>query len=961
MKPVYTRRILIPLCLAALLGPRSLSAEGTRQIMPNAVNGTGLIVSTTTTFPLGDVGAYLNCPVDDHIYFHIANFATETLYYGFSWETLSPATPITTYSDVYINLYDPTGALVPGYPVNLASTAGSAGFISTYAQAMAGPQIGGSPAGGYLPVIYTPTMNGDYYVTFYRSDDGGKTHLAGGESMLSKYFDLTVAQGGNRLTGRVHCNEWAFSVYNPAKGDIQDPLSPTNAEFFGYTPDSVTLKVSFPATGFEPLSYIVAFNSFGCQNTGNWPNDRRSINLPNLVAPYLTGGYLVFLNPPDPAIYPISSIPTAPQLLDPVISGCPPGPFNIRFRAPQAGDYWLLFDLNGDSGYQANSSDFWVELDNQQPGVITYSWNGKDGLGNQVPANTTFPITFSFRKGRINIPIYDDELNIYGFNVAGVSPAGAISANPTLYWNDTLIANMGTTCTNTQYDNNIAGTGYDNSIVGVTPTAILGRAWNGNGNPTNVIPAPAVYYGGLANDSDQVQCNDWGNARLINTWAWGVVLNSIQYLTLTCVSVSGTVWDDADGSAGGTFSNIRTNNETGTNAGGTIYASLVDPITGDVTATTAVAANGTYSFSNVPVGSQGMEVYLSTLQGVVGSPAPATNLPGNWINTSPLIHTFNAGNSNVTGIDFGIEQLPVSNNQNYTIGEPALNSFETLNGSGNISSPGPLTGTDAEDGVLGINYTVVITSVPSNEQLYYAGNLLTTGESILNYNPALLQVKWTNPGVISTSFTYAFKDSAGEVSPTPATYTINVSVVLANTMSSFSGRSTDQGNVLSWTSYNETTATNFTIQRSVDGVNFATIGMVAGTGMNSTVNHSFTDIDPIPDVSNSYRLLWADGTGNVAYSDIVTLAPTTNSSVVAITPNPFRDQFTVRMNLSQTEPVTVRVLDSKGAALRAVQFQGVRGTNTFDVNDLSGLPLGIYFIQVILPDRVFVKKAFNNR
>jgi hypothetical protein len=137
--------------------------------------------------------------------------------------------------------------------------------------------------------------------------------------------------------------------------------------------------------------------------------------------------------------------------------------------------------------------------------------------------------------------------------------------------------------------------------------------------------------------------------------------------------------------------------------------------------------------------------------------------------------------------------------------------------------------------------------------------------------------------------------------------------------------------------------------------------MVAGTGMNSTVNHSFTDIDPIPDVSNSYRLLWTDGSGNVAFSDIVTLAPTTNSSVVAITPNPFRDQFTVRMNLSQTEPVTVRVLDSKGAALRAVQFQGVRGTNAFDVNDLSGLPVGIYFIQVILPDRVFVKKAFNNR
>jgi hypothetical protein len=964
MKPVYTRRVrraLSILSALSFLSPYGLNAEGTKQIMPNPNNGTGLIVSTTASFPLGNVGPYLNCPVDDRIYVHVKDFSTEILYMGFNWETLSPATPISTYSDVYMNLYDPTGAMVAGYPVNLASTAGSAGFISAYGAAIAGPQIGGAPAGGYKPLVFTPGMNGDYYVSFYRSSDGGKTHMAGGESMLSKYFDITLAQGNTRLLGRVHCNEWAFSVYNPAKGDIQDPMGSTNAAFFGYTPDSVTLKVSFPASGFQPLSYIVAFNSFGVQNTGNWQNDRRSIVLTNLVPPYLTGGYLVFLNPPDVSLYPTSSIPTAPILLDPVISGCPPGPFNIRFEAPQAGDYWLLFDLNGVTGYQPGTSDFWVELDNQAPGIITYSWNGKDGLGNQVPANTTFPITFSFRKGRINIPIYDDELNINGFSLTGISPAGAISANPTLYWNDTLIANNGTTCVTGQNNNNIAGTGYDNSIVGVTPTATTGRAWNGNGNPTNAIPAPGVYYGGLRNDSDQLQCNDYGNARLLNTWAWGIVLNSIQQLTLTCVAVSGTVWDDADGSAANTFNNIRTNSETGTNAGGTLYASLVDPISGDVVATTAVAADGTWSINNVPVGSQGMKVYLSTLQGVVGSLPPATGLPSNWVNTSPLIHAFNAGNSNVTGIDFGIEQLPNSPNQNYTIGTPALNSMQPLNGTGIITSPGPLNGTDPEDGSLGLNNTVVITSVPSNEQLYYAGNLITANETILHYNPALLDVKWIDPTVISTSFTFAFLDAAGRQDPTPATYTINVSVVLSNTLGSFSGRSDVRGNVLTWTSYDETTASTFTVQRSGDGVNYTTIGTVEGTGNNSTVDHSFTDIDPVPDVPNSYRLMWTDGSGNLAYSNVVTLAATTNSTVVAVAPNPFQDQVTVRMTLSRAEPVAIRVLDSKGAVLRQVRAEGAKGPNSIDVTGLSGLPVSVYFIQVVLPDRVFVRKAFNNR
>jgi hypothetical protein len=962
MKPVYA--ILILLSLISMMTPCFIQAEGTKQVMPNSTNGTGLIVSTTTTFPLGNVGSYLNCPVDDRIYFHISNYQTETLYYGFNWETLSPATPITTYTDVYMNVYDPNGNAVPGSPFLLNSTAGQAGFISTYIQGIQGPKIGGVPTTGYVPGVIPPYMNGDYYVTFYRSDNGGVTHITGGESMLSKYFDLTVAAGNVRETGRVHCNEWALSVYNPASNDIQDPLTPTNAEFFGYTADSCTIKVSFPSTGFEPLSYIVAFNSFGCQNTGNWPSDRQSIVLQNLVAPYLTGGYLVFLNPPDPSVYPTSSIPNPPVLLNPVISGCPPGPYNVRFSAPQAGDYYLLFDLNGITGYQPNSADIWIELDNQSPGIITYAWNGLNGLGNPVPANTSFPITFSFRKGRINIPIYDDELNIYGFNVSGVSPAGAVSTNPTLYWDDTLLYNAGTDCSSN--NNNYTGSGYDNSILGVTPAPVgnptIGRAWNGNGNPTNVIPAPAVYYSGTPNDSDNVQCNDFGNARLINTWAWGIVLNSTQTLTLTCVDVSGTVWDDADGSAKGAFTNIRTNNEQGTNAGNDLYASLVDPVSGDVVASVAVSATGTYTFNNVPVNSSGMEIYLSTTSGTVGSLPPATGLPSDWVNTSPLIHTFNAGTADVTGIDFGIEQLPNSNNQNYTIGTPTLNSYLTLNEAGTVADPGPLSGSDPEDGTLGSGDTVAITSVPTNnEQLYYNGKLVTNNTIIIGYNPALLQIKFTDVNEVITSFTYAFIDAAGEEDPTPATYTINMSVDLSSTLSSFTGQTTDAGNMLNWTSYDETSATRFTMQRSPDGVNFTAIASVAGTGNGATVNHTFIDKDPLPNTLNYYRLEWTDGAGDVAYSNIVTLNGSSVSTFLGLVPNPFRDEVTVQLTLPQTEPVAVRVLDSRGMLLRQIQYQGVKGSNSIEVNGLSNLPVSIYFIQVVLPDQTFVKKAFNTR
>src|ERR1700743_2655736 len=209
MKPVYSCRVLIQsvaafcrrcvsallllLTFGTLLKPHSIMAEGTKQVMPNPTNGTGLIVSTTTSFPLGNVGSYLGAPVDNRIYIHIKNFATETLYYGFNWETLAPSTPISTYSDVYMNIYDPTGALVAGSPIHLVNS--GAGFISSYINAIQDPQIGGNPSNGYVPLTFTPTMNGDYYVSFYRSSNGGVTHISGGESMLAKYFDLTVASG----------------------------------------------------------------------------------------------------------------------------------------------------------------------------------------------------------------------------------------------------------------------------------------------------------------------------------------------------------------------------------------------------------------------------------------------------------------------------------------------------------------------------------------------------------------------------------------------------------------------------------------------------------------------------------------------------------------------------------------------------------------------------------------------
>src|SRR5438105_2535775 len=155
--------------------------------------------------------------------------------------------------------------------------------------------------------------------------------------MPSPLFDMTVAETNNtQYTGRVHCNLWAFSVYDPATY-FQSPSLSSQAQFYSYSTDSVVTKINFQL-GFRPLAYVIAVNNYGVTNTGNWLNDRRSVNSTSL--PALSNGYNVFLNPPDSGLYPVSAIPLQPSLVSPVIAGCPPGPYSIRFNAPQNGDYY---------------------------------------------------------------------------------------------------------------------------------------------------------------------------------------------------------------------------------------------------------------------------------------------------------------------------------------------------------------------------------------------------------------------------------------------------------------------------------------------------------------------------------------------------------------------------------------------------------------------------------------------
>jgi hypothetical protein len=422
------------------------------------------------------------------------------------------------------------------------------------------------------------------------------------------------------------------------------------------------------------------------------------------------------------------------------------------------------------------------------------------------------------------------------------------------------------------------------------------------------------------------------------------------------ISIAGKVWNDADGNvidAGAT--------EPETNVGGTIYVNLLDG-TGNVVATTTVAADGSYNFANVTPGVN-YTLQLTINQGTIGNPAPATALPTNWTNTGEtrngtidlggagVIDARAYGFTNVVNYDFAIEQLPESNNVTQTISQPVVGQFITLNGGANPPIP---AGSDPEDGVLGASNTIVITSIPSNSTLFYNGTAVISGQVINNFNPALLQVQITAAtlGATSTAFQFAYRDAASKQDPSPAIYTIQWASVLPIKLESFTAATQENYVLLRWVVSEEINVAKYEIETSTNAVDFKYVGNVFA---NNAQKYSLLHTSPVSGF-NYYRLKTTDKDGEFYYSEIRKVIFDKGSDVI-IYPNPVASGF-INITLSNGmigKAATVSIISVEG---KLISQQKISSTSQTETVNISGIANGIYFVR-INTDIGFVDKKLH--
>jgi len=151
---------------------------------------------------------------------------------------------------------------------------------------------------------------------------------------------------------------------------------------------------------------------------------------------------------------------------------------------------------------------------------------------------------------------------------------------------------------------------------------------------------------------------------------------------------------------------------------------------------------------------------------------------------------------------------------------------------------------------------------------------------------------------------------------------------------------------ISWSTQMEVNLSHFTIDRSADGANWLSIGIVDANINSDTVSHySFTDLNPLSGF-NYYRLQMTDLDNKSGFTQI-TLVRTPIIRAFKIFQNPATDYVDITLN--KTTNGSIRLLSQFGQVLQQKQLTANSAGATLSFQ-LYGYPTGNYFLQVIGED-----------
>jgi len=183
--------------------------------------------------------------------------------------------------------------------------------------------------------------------------------------------------------------------------------------------------------------------------------------------------------------------------------------------------------------------------------------------------------------------------------------------------------------------------------------------------------------------------------------------------------------------------------------------------------------------------------------------------------------------------------------------------------------------------------------------------------------------------------------------------TSNLAPVLPVTLSAFSGENNVTRNIITWSTESEINNNYFSLEKSIDGIDFELIAHVQSKGnSNKNTEYTFADTDIQTGRNYYYRISQTDFDGTYTqFSKIINVTAKRGNEKLNLFPVPAHDYLSLEFDNSGNETCNFLVFNSNGETVIKDQLsKDVRTIN------LSNLEIGFYSILIIKENETFKKK-----
>ncbi|MFY7965622.1 MAG: LamG-like jellyroll fold domain-containing protein [Chitinophagaceae bacterium] len=173
---------------------------------------------------------------------------------------------------------------------------------------------------------------------------------------------------------------------------------------------------------------------------------------------------------------------------------------------------------------------------------------------------------------------------------------------------------------------------------------------------------------------------------------------------------------------------------------------------------------------------------------------------------------------------------------------------------------------------------------------------------------------------------------------------------LAAKLKSFTASFFNNTTSLSWQVSHAENIKTYSVERSINGVEFSEIGTINSNSVNTgdAVTYNFKDVlqSSIQTADRLYyRLKFINTEGTYSYSNTLMVIAKRSDFTINISPNPVKNIVQIQTDKSMTGEVEIVIFNNSGIELLKRTFNLQNGSNVISLN-ISNLPTALYNLQV---------------